>query len=123
VIDAREAVRRRVLSEVEQALRGDDADDVLREVVTILQGRLEHVAYAGIAFVEGPELVVGPAAGERAGAATESWPVAFRGSHVADLEVAGELDDGDRALLEQVAPLISPHCLVGWDTGGEEWQP
>jgi putative methionine-R-sulfoxide reductase with GAF domain len=29
----------------------------------------------------------------------------------------------DRAFLERVAQLISPHCLVGWDTGGEAWTP
>jgi L-methionine (R)-S-oxide reductase len=29
----------------------------------------------------------------------------------------------DRVFLERVAELISPHCLVGWDTGGEGWSP
>jgi L-methionine (R)-S-oxide reductase len=28
----------------------------------------------------------------------------------------------DRALLERVAEAISEHCLVGWDTGGVEWE-
>jgi L-methionine (R)-S-oxide reductase len=45
--------------------------------------------------------------------------------------VVGEIDvdsdepaafgEADRAFLERVALLISPHCLVGWDTGGLPW--
>jgi L-methionine (R)-S-oxide reductase len=45
--------------------------------------------------------------------------------------VVGEIDidsddpsafgEADRAFLERVALLISPHCLVGWDTGGVPW--
>ena len=27
----------------------------------------------------------------------------------------------ERAFLERVALLISPYCLVGWDTGGVPW--
>jgi L-methionine (R)-S-oxide reductase len=52
---------------------------------------------------------------------------------VYERKVVGEIDidsDGpaafgpeDRALLERVAVLISPHSLVGWDTGGKPWQP
>jgi hypothetical protein len=42
---------------------------------------------------------------------------------VAELEVGGELDESDHALLEQVATIISPYALVGWDTGGETWAP
>ena len=34
-----------------------------------------------------------------------------------------ELTQDDTALLERVAVLISPYCLVGWDTGGEAWSP
>jgi hypothetical protein len=25
--------------------------------------------------------------------------------------------------LERVADLVADHCLVGWDTGGEMWEP
>jgi GAF domain-containing protein len=28
----------------------------------------------------------------------------------------------DRAFLERVAVAISEHCLVGWDTGGVDWE-
>jgi putative methionine-R-sulfoxide reductase with GAF domain len=31
--------------------------------------------------------------------------------------------DDDRKFLERVAELLSPYCLVGWDTGGEPWEP
>ena len=27
----------------------------------------------------------------------------------------------DQQFLEQVATVISPYCLVGWDTGGTAW--
>jgi hypothetical protein len=96
--------------------RGGDADDVLRQVVAIVH---RTYPYAAIAFVEGGEVVVGPEAGERVEA--ESFPISFQGSHVAELRAAGA--PIDRAFLERVALLISPHCLVGWDTGGEPWQP
>ena len=52
---------------------------------------------------------------------------------VYERRVVGEIDidsdrpaafrDEDRALLERVAALSSPYCLVGWDTGGEPWSP
>ena len=40
-----------------------------------------------------------------------------------DSDVPAAFGDEDRVLLERVAELISPHCLVGWDTGGEAWEP
>jgi hypothetical protein len=124
VIDGPEEARRGGLEAIDSVLAsGGDADDVLREVVTILHDRLDGVSFAGIAFIEGSELVLGPATGEGDGAARESFPISFRGGHVANLEVAGELDQGDRTMLERVAVVISPYCLVGWDTGGEDWQP
>ena len=30
--------------------------------------------------------------------------------------------EDDRAFLERVAAAISEHCLVGWDTGGVDWE-
>jgi putative methionine-R-sulfoxide reductase with GAF domain len=46
---------------------------------------------------------------------------------VAEIDIDSDLPaafgDEDRLFLEQVAKLISPHCLVGWDTGGEAWEP
>jgi putative methionine-R-sulfoxide reductase with GAF domain len=103
--------------------RGGDADDVLRQVVSVLHERLRGSRWVAISFVEGGELVLGPELGERGGVET-SVPISYQGAVVAELSVAAEdLDAEDRALLERVALLISPHCLVGWDTGGEAWSP
>jgi hypothetical protein len=99
--------------------RGGEADDVLRQVVSILHERLDR--FIRISFVETDDLVPGPAAGEETG--TTPFPIAFQGRRVAELEAGGELTEADRALLERVAILVSPYALVGWDTAGEEWTP
>ena len=108
------------LEAIERVLnRGGEADEVLRQVVSILHERLGR--YVRISFVEADGLAPGPSAGGEA--PTTAFPIAFQGSRVADLEAGGELADADRALLERVAILVSPYALVGWDTGGEEWTP
>ncbi len=108
------------LEAIERVLnRGGEADDVLRQVVTILHERLGR--FVRISFVEADGLLPGPAAGDET--ETSAFPIAFQGGRVADLEAGGELADEDRALLERVAILVSPYALVGWDTGGEEWSP
>ena len=102
--------------------RGGDVDDVLREVVAVLHG-LDDFSWVGISFVEEGELVLGPAEGERTGEPA-AIPISYEDNVVAELGVvAGELEAEDRAFLERVALLISPYCLVGWDTGGEAWSP
>jgi hypothetical protein len=107
-----------VLEAVDRILnRGGDADDVLRQVVAAVHRLYPYVA---IAFVEQGELVVGPEAGD-ATAETDVFPIAFQGEQVAELRVGGA--SADRALLERVATIVAPYCLVGWDTGGEPWQP
>jgi GAF domain-containing protein len=54
-------------------------------------------------------------------------PVAYEGRVVAEIDVDSDepaaFGVDDRAFLERVATLISAHCLVGWDTGGEGWAP
>ena len=108
------------LEAIERVLnRGGEADDVLRQVVTILHERLDR--FVRISFVESDGLVPGPALGEES--ATTAFPIAFQGSRVADLEAGGDVTDDDRVLLERVAILVSPYALVGWDTLGEEWTP
>jgi hypothetical protein len=47
-------------------------------------------------------------------------PVIWQGVEVAELAVDGSAPD-DLAALERIAALVSGHCLVGWDTGGEPW--
>ena len=54
-------------------------------------------------------------------------PIAYEGRVVGEIDIDSDVpaafDPDDRTFLERVALLISPHCLVGWDTGGKEWSP
>jgi L-methionine (R)-S-oxide reductase len=54
-------------------------------------------------------------------------PIAHEGRVVGEIDIdsdrAAAFNAEDRTFLERVALLISPHCLVGWDTGGEVWSP
>jgi hypothetical protein len=97
-----------------------DADDVLREAVADLATTYD---WAGIAFVEEGELVLGPTSGpERP--QTFDVPILYDGSRVAELRVAPrEVTPEQRESLEREAERLSPYCLVGWDTGGETWSP
>ena len=110
------------LVEVDRILHGGgDADDVLRAVVDVVHRATD--AWAGIAFVEEGDLVAGPEAGRAAGDERAVFPIHFADAAVAELWVAGEPDDEQRRFLERVAVAVSPYCLVGWDTGGERWDP
>ena len=101
--------------------RGGDADDVLREVVAALHERAGY-AWAGILFVDEGELVLGPHAGLPDEQRRTSVPVVWHGERVAELAV-DDAPEEDRKFLERVAVLVAGHCLVGWDTGGESWEP
>jgi hypothetical protein len=102
--------------------RSGDADDVLRQVVAVLHG-MDDFSWVGISFVEEGELMLGPAQGERTAEST-TIPISYENNVVAELGVvSGELNAERRAFLERMALLISPYCLVGWDTGGEAWSP
>jgi hypothetical protein len=97
-----------------------DADDVLRDAVAQLAATYE---WAGIAFVEQDELLLGPTSGPPP-SQTFDVPILYDGARVAELRVASaELTPEQRASLEREAERLSPYCLVGWDTGGEEWTP
>jgi hypothetical protein len=97
-----------------------DADDVLREAVAELGS---SYGWAGIAFVEQGELVLGPATGPSP-SQTFDVPILYDGARIAELRVApAELTPEQRASLEREAERLSPYCLVGWDTGGEAWSP
>jgi GAF domain-containing protein len=54
-------------------------------------------------------------------------PIAYEGKVVGEIDIDSDrpaaFGPDDREFLERVALLISPHCLVGWDTGGEAWTP
>jgi hypothetical protein len=96
--------------------RGGDADDVLRDVVAALVSG--GYRWAGISFVEGDRVTLGPHAGRPDETARRAVPVVWQGVQVAELAA-----DGTGEPLEPVAELIAAHCLVGWDTGGEPWTP
>jgi hypothetical protein len=99
--------------------RGAEADDVLRAVVATLAAE-PRVAWAGVAFLERGALVLGPACGSADEGRRQSVPILFAGDPVGELRVDGE---GDPAVLDRVAELIAPYVLIGWDTGGESWEP
>ena len=54
-------------------------------------------------------------------------PISYEGLVVAEIDIDSDrpaaFGDGDRDFLERVAELLSAYCLVGWDTGGEPWEP
>ena len=54
-------------------------------------------------------------------------PIAYEGRVVGEIDIDSDVPAAfgpeDREFLERVALLISPHCLVGWDTGGKAWTP
>jgi L-methionine (R)-S-oxide reductase len=53
-------------------------------------------------------------------------PIAYEGKIVGEIDIDSDrpaaFGEPDRALLERVALLISPHALVGWDTHGIAWR-
>ena len=53
-------------------------------------------------------------------------PIVYEGKVVGEIDIDSDTPAAfgpeDTALLERVALLISPHSLVGWDTGGVPWQ-
>jgi len=54
-------------------------------------------------------------------------PISYRGRVVGEIDIDSDepaaFAEADSEFLERVALLISPHCLVAWDTGGERWAP
>ena len=109
------------LDAIEQIVeRGGDADQVLRYVVAALHADGGY-PWAGILFVENATLTLGPSAGTPGGNRT-SVPVTWQGERIAELAIE-DAPEEDRKFLERVAVLVADHCLVGWDTGGESWEP
>jgi putative methionine-R-sulfoxide reductase with GAF domain len=53
-------------------------------------------------------------------------PIVYEGQVVGEIDIDSDtpaaFGDENRTFLERVATLISPHSLVGWDTGGVPWQ-
>ncbi len=96
-----------------------EADDQLRATVAELAAR-DDCSWAGIFFVEGDELALGPQAGEAEPDRRTAVAVVWRDTRVAELAADGNVE---AAHLEAVAAEIAELCLVGWDIGGEEWTP
>jgi putative methionine-R-sulfoxide reductase with GAF domain len=52
-------------------------------------------------------------------------PIVYEGRVVGEIDIDSDtpaaFGEADREYLERVAVLISPHCLVAWDTGGVPW--
>ncbi|MDQ3086081.1 MAG: hypothetical protein M3Q67_04675 [Actinomycetota bacterium] len=110
----------RPLAALDQVLEWEaEPDDVLRAAVSALVEESE-IVWAGISFLEQGDLVLGPAAGEPDEKRRQCVQITYQGEPVGELSVDGETD---RELLERVAALLSTHALVGWDTGGERWEP
>lgn len=108
------------LAEIDAALESSaDADDALRETVRILATQ-PGISWAGIAFVETTGLVLGPSAGVPDEARRTLATVCYKDETVGELQVDG---DADRVVLAAVAERISAYVLLGWDTGGEDWEP
>jgi putative methionine-R-sulfoxide reductase with GAF domain len=98
---------------------GGDVDDVLRAVVSRL-AQEPGISWAGIRFVEGGKLVLGPCAGSVDEEHALATPIVYRAAPVGELVVHGAADG---SVLARVADLVAPFVLLGWDTGGEAWVP
>jgi hypothetical protein len=96
-----------------------DADDVLRTAVSALAAE-PGVTWAGIALLESGVLTMGPTAGVPDETRRARVPILFQGSLVGELAADGDVQTG---LLERIATLIAAYALIGWDTGGERWEP
>jgi hypothetical protein len=98
---------------------GGEADDVLRMAVAALANE-PGIGWAGIAFVEDGELRLGPAAGAADDARRKRAPILFQGAPVAELWVDGDIAQEH---LDRIATVVAPYALIGWDTGGDTWDP
>jgi hypothetical protein len=110
----------RALAELDGILEtAAEADDVLRRVVALLASQ-DGIDWAGVAFLEGEDLKLGPTAGRENEQRRVRIPIPFQGDTVGELLVDGGSHD---ELTAQVAAKIAPYVLIGWDTGGEAWEP
>ena len=96
-----------------------DADDLLRATVAGLAAR-DDCSWAGVFFVEGDDLALGPQSGDPDPERRVTVPVVWRDTRVAELAADGTVPPEH---LASIAVDIADLCLVGWDTNGEEWEP
>ena len=105
--------------------RGEEADDILRAALDSIHADVS-VPWSAIAFVEEGAMTIGPLVGsapDDGASPTFSVPIVYRGDTVAGLWFGSETPLELVADLSRVAALLAPYCLVGWDTGGEHWDP
>lgn len=98
---------------------GGDADDILRSVVDVLAAEPE-IDWAGIRFLEAGELVLGPSTGSPDETRRQVTAITYRGEPVGELVVDGT---AEQPFLDHIAAAISAYVLLGWDTGGNVWEP
>ena len=104
---------------------GEEADEILRASLAAVH-EAAGAPWSAIAFVEEREMAVGPLLGRAPEGTPEpalTVPIVYRGDTVAGLWFGSETPRALDADLSRVAALLAPYCLVGWDTGGEQWDP
>jgi hypothetical protein len=104
---------------------GEEADEILRAALAAVHEGA-GAPWSAIAFVEEGRMIIGPVLGsapDDAPAPALAVPIVYRGDTVAALWLGGAPDPAIVTELERAAALLAPYCLVGWDTGGEEWVP
>jgi hypothetical protein len=104
---------------------GEEADEILRASLAAVH-EAGGAPWSAIAFVEERRMTMGPVLGQVPDGTPEpalAVPIAYGGETVAGLWFGSEAPRALDADLSRVAALLAPYCLVGWDTGGEQWEP
>jgi hypothetical protein len=104
---------------------GEEADEILRASLSAVHAA-GGAPWSAIAFVEERRMTVGPVRGDAPTGTAEpafAVPIAYGGETVASLWFGSETPRALDTDLTRVAALLAPYCLVGWDTGGEAWEP
>jgi hypothetical protein len=78
---------------------------VLEEVVTVLRGVYDRVAFR---IVRSADLLEGPSAGNPIGTAS-TWPIELEGRRIGEVEV-GPASGEDDAFMRRVATIVAPYC-------------
>ena len=100
--------------------RESEADEILRQSVATIAKRFD--TFCGIRFVEDGGMLDGPSGGAYA-EPQAVVPITYDDSSIAEIALGTPLEEDDRDTFDRIAKLLSPFCLVGWDTGGEAWNP
>ena len=100
--------------------RSEEADQILLGTIALLS---EHYGGGvGLRFVEEGAFSDGPWAGPT-GDVVGQVPIRYDDELVGEFATSFTLDDEARTTFERVAAIVGDYCLVGWDIGGEDWEP